>query len=378
MAFLVPVTILPYYISNRFETPKSLIIMLGVSILIFANYEKLKNIPFIVKALILFNVVNLFYSENIYYTKIAVILNVSCLLVYYFSSMITDIYKIMQAVMISGLAVSVYAWFQFFGDDPKIISTIGNSNFLGAYLIFPLFASIGLMFHMKHKVLYGCASLIIFSALLFARARGAWVGFFFGIMILIWKWKAAKIQKLLFVMTGIIILSSVWLFSPVQRQGLYDEAFSTGSLSIRVKGYALPAVKMWLKSPIIGRGMWSYRKLVYEYQSKIGQTDGTYYTTKNMNPKPRRAHNDWLETLVDGGIIGFILCAVFIIRGIFIFFAGFNSDNKLGLSCLCAIVAILVDAFFFFPFRVNSTLFMTCLTFGLMEGSCKIYQEDHF
>jgi tetratricopeptide (TPR) repeat protein len=34
----------------------------------------------------------------------------------------------------------------------------------------------------------------------------------------------------------------------------------------------------------------------------------------------------------------------------------------------CAVVAILLTAFFFFPFRINSTLFMTALMMGLTEG----------
>mgnify|MGYP001095178288 CR=1 FL=1 len=64
-----------------------------------------------------------------------------------------------------------------------VMGTIGNSNYLGAYLVFPLFALAGLVFLLKGRLRLIPLVLFVFvlGALLFTRARAGWFGFFLSL-----------------------------------------------------------------------------------------------------------------------------------------------------------------------------------------------------
>ena len=84
-------------------------------------------------------------------------MNMTCLLIFYFVSLYVDGKKalwLLMAAAFSGLLVSIVTYFQYTNHfilfkwarpGMMVMGTIGNSNYLGAYLVFPLFAQLGLL-----------------------------------------------------------------------------------------------------------------------------------------------------------------------------------------------------------------------------------------
>jgi tetratricopeptide (TPR) repeat protein len=125
------------------------------------------------------------------------------------------------------------------------------------------------------------------------------------------------------------------------------------------------------KNPVYGHGIESYRNLVYEAQAKVGQEDPEYWSNYEV-PKPRHVHNQYLEILVDGGIV----CA-----GILVWFLCFylrpawrlirecTGEKRLILgTAFFSIIAVLVSMLFYFPLKEPTSLCMIGLMIGVMGG----------
>jgi len=85
-------------------------------------------------------------------------------------------------------------------------------------------------------------------------------------------------------------------------------------------------------------------------------------------------HNEFLEILNDGGLIAAAVLALFVSTVLVHGWRVIQNDDVgireriIAASAFSSITAILLAAVFFFPFRVNTTLFMTALMLGIMES----------
>jgi len=98
---------------------------------------------------ILLNFFSFFYTKNYYYTNVAVTMNLTALLFMYFVALhLTgkSAFWLLVLTALSGVLVSIETWFEFYDKSTlfqwmtpgsMVIGTIGNSNYLGAYLLFP-------------------------------------------------------------------------------------------------------------------------------------------------------------------------------------------------------------------------------------------------
>lgn len=173
LILLVPIAIAPGILFNAFEKPKSALILAGACILAMMALRNFKRIDSKIEKILLLlvalNVLSFFYTQNPYYTRVAVTLNLSCLMIlWYVAAYSTPAWneRLLMCISISGGLVSVVAILQAYGIYWPIpwlnvgasVGTIGNSNYLGAYLVFPFFASLYLTFKkggMKWQVLNG-------------------------------------------------------------------------------------------------------------------------------------------------------------------------------------------------------------------------------
>ncbi|MBW1849523.1 MAG: hypothetical protein JRJ27_20920 [Deltaproteobacteria bacterium] len=207
LTFFAPIFVMPFILDNIFNLPKTILIMIGAFIMISiysgrfvlgkpVRYPK-TTIPVWLTLIVCLNFISFFYTQNYYYTKVAALMNICALAIFYFTSLYVDAKKsiwILSAIALSGIIVSLVAVLQF-ADSPmlfqwlktgaKTTGTIGNSNYLGAYLLFPLFSMIGLVFLLKGKRRLAPAGLLIlvFVALLFARAKASWLGLFIALPV---------------------------------------------------------------------------------------------------------------------------------------------------------------------------------------------------
>ena len=410
MTLLVPVAVLPAVLDNAFNTPKSLIIFTGVSLLLVVYFVKFfqgkavissdSSSPMWVVILVLLNFISFFYTGNYYFTKIAALMNISCLLFFFFVSLHIDESKafwIIAAVAFSGILVSMSTYLQFTGHsilfrwastEGAIMGTIGNSNYLGAYLLFPMFALSGLMFLLKGKLRLLPAGFLIFviGAFLCSRARASWLasGISLPLFFLLVK-RIHNFSVLSYIKKrpkhvigyGILVLSMIvvlWSVAPQRFHSTMEIKRWTETRTLKFRMKYLGA-SWWLfkQSPLFGTGLWSYRNMVYDAQAEINKKDPDYFKGYE-EPKPRRVHNEYLEILNDGGLVaaGFLLIFfIVVMRHGWRIIKDETITNQVRIvaaTAFSAMTGIMIAAVFFFPFRINSTMFMTVLMMGVMEG----------
>ena len=410
MTLSVPVAVLPSVLDNAFNTPKSLIIIAGVSLLLLIYFAGLfrgkpvprsnTSAPLWVAVLIFLNFLSFLYTENYYFTKIAALMNISCLLFFFFASLHIDEKKafwFLAAIAFSGILVSISTYLQFAdksilfkwaAKEGSIMGTIGNSNYLGAYLLFPLFALSGFLFLSKGKWRFVSAGFLVFvfGAFLCSRARASWLASGIAIPLLFFLVKRIHNFSLLSYIKkrpksvigyGVLILlliAILWFIAPQRFHSTMDikRWTETRTLELRMKYFR---ASWWLfkQSPLFGTGLWSYRNLVYDAQAEINKKDPDFFKGYE-EPKPRRAHNEYFEILNDGGLVaaGFLIIFFFVVmshgRRLIQDETVEKQTRIIAATAFSAVVGIMIAALFFFPFRVNSTLFMTALMMGIMEG----------
>jgi O-antigen ligase len=410
VVFAVPLFVIPRGMLNAFHAPKTSLILIGLSILFLiysARFLLGKKIllsrsstSIWIIILIAINCFSFLYTKNPYFTKIAFLMNVSSLAFFYFSSLHINRENskwFLWAICLSGLLVSVVTYLQFTGNfvlfkgvpkDIRVMGTIGNSNYLGAYFIFPLFASAGLVFLLKGKLRFVAVviAISVLGALLFSRARASWLGFgiSFPLYLLILRkiygfsvirYTRKNLKRVL--VSAVIILTlgvSLWYVSPEKfhTQMQPKNWAYLWSLKYRVKYFR---ASWWLfkQNPLFGDGLWSYRNQVYRAQAEIYKKDNNFFNDYEK-PQPRRVHNEYLEILNDGGIVA---AAALLMFFVLIMKHGWrtirnkdieNNDRVMTATAFSAIIGVMFSALFMFPFRINSTLMLTVLMMGIIEG----------
>jgi O-antigen ligase/tetratricopeptide (TPR) repeat protein len=120
--------------------------------------------------------------------------------------------QVLWAMSLTGLAVSTYAFLQFFGRDPfltsevytfessgglllRVQSTLGHSNYLGNFLLYVTPLAVGLAVASSgHARRAGLATAALSSvAILFSGTRGAWLGLAAASVVFVWMSKSGKI-----------------------------------------------------------------------------------------------------------------------------------------------------------------------------------------
>lgn len=412
LTLVVPVLVLPYVVDNAFNTPKSLSILIGVSLMaaiyclqylrgqsVFRPRTPTTKVLFL---LISLNFFSFFYTKNYHFTLIAAMMNITALLLIYFVSLYVDSKKALMLIIctaFSGTLVSIITWLQFYDiyilirwarPGEMIMGTIGNSNYLGAYLLFPLFAMLGLIFLLKGtlRLIPAVLSIFILGAFLFSRARAGWFGFFLTLPFFLYLLKlihaiplgeyirshAKELAKYGVIFLTILILLLVMAPERFYKMMDFRRVTESKALRIRMKKYFPPSIWLFKQSPLFGGGLWTYRNMVYEAQAEINRVDPDFFKDY-PSPKPRRVHNEYLEILNDGGLVAAGALTIFLVMIMGHGWAVIKDeeinfqDRIVSATAFCSIIAILLASFFFFSFRVNSTLFMTVLMMGLMEGA---------
>lgn len=195
---LMPITIVPY-IHLPYKAPKDFLIFFLAAVLLCASVDKIKAIRGwrVLLVLVALNIFSLLHTANIYYTKHAFALNVSCLAIYYYLAAFSTPKwneRLLIAVAITGIPTSIIAILQAY--DVWLImpdthssppAWIGNSNYVGAFLIFPFYAALWLIFSGKRYGKWFVINLLpIMIALVFCRARAAWVGIVVTLPLFVW------------------------------------------------------------------------------------------------------------------------------------------------------------------------------------------------
>jgi O-antigen ligase len=220
----------------------------------------------------------------------------------------------------SGVLVSVYALLQFWGVDPlhytgeidRVISTFGNADMLGDYLVFPFALALGLAVSSqgaRASTPWWLALALIGSALVVTATRGAWLGAAvvltcIGVPALRRIWRTSHRQRIRLTGVSLAVLAAFAVFvayaRPLANRGLTLSSAFTGNANGRWIIWRT-GLRGWLVHPLTG---WGPDQFGRAFERSVGQDwyalVGTIYRAEN-------AHNFLLQTLVTLGAVGLLL-----------------------------------------------------------------------
>ena len=184
----------------------------------------------------------------------------------------------------------------------------------------------------------GLGVLILVCSAFISLSRGGIIAVSFSLLFFfsLIAWKTTRYSRMFFIgVVGALILSVTWFgWDPIFRR--FEQIVdSSGQISIdrfRIWGDVLPLIKdFWLT----GSGFGTFIAVFPLYRTFPGREIYDH------------AHNDYLELLTDGGIIGFALAAWFVIA---VLRAGWKMIGRrrdryarlVGIGALCGISAMLI------------------------------------
>jgi O-antigen ligase len=222
---------------------------------------------------------------------------------------------------VSGSIVSAYALLQFVGVDPiewigdtgRVISTFGNADMLGTYLVFPFALALGLALSVRDRwrsVAWWAVAGVIGSALVATATRGAWLGAL-AIALCIgfvgWRgvWQASRRRKLVLGGLAVAAFAAIAVAIVSIRPKLAGSAATLSSLLMRLSNGRtviwLTGLRAWLTRPITGWGPDGFDRA---FQSAVG---ADWYAIVKGLQTAQNAHSFLVQTLVTLGIPGLVL-----------------------------------------------------------------------
>lgn len=228
----------------------------------------------------------------------------------------------------------------------------------------PVLLSLSLFGPWNHKgVFFNAAgtALLLFSLFL-TKARGAWLGFFIALLI----FSFIKMKKSLAVIfIGICIVAYALSPAHVKKDILSTISFKDRFVMNDV------SVKMFKDHPIIGTGINSYFQRYMSYRDdKFKDKKGSY------------AHNCYLQTAVDLGIVGLaiflnLLAAIFNVSFLRIKKMKDAYLSNLGLGVLVGIAGYCVYAAFDTSFYSLPLATLFWFSAGFLFAVTKVYERQN-
>jgi len=272
--------------------------------------------------------------------------------------------KHVKFLLISSSIVALYGIFQYFGFDPiprdvirvnwqgRAFSTMGNPNFLGAYLtlILPIASYVYVSSKEKFKIFYPG---LIYLGLLTTMTRGSWLGGFASIgfltYFLIKEKENHKYLLRLFFLFGIVTLIMnfhsggriigrfLTIGGDIQNVMVQGEAYErSGASRIFIWERVIVLIK---ESPIFGYGIETLD--IAFIKRFLGDILNHFGGIRLID----KAHNEFLHIAVSSGIPALITYLVFI--GYIVKSAlAHIKNNRIVLPLLSSIIAYLVQSFF--------------------------------
>jgi O-antigen ligase len=267
---------------------------------------------------------------------------------------------------------------------------IGNSNFLAGYAAILSFAVVGFALASKQVLLKMVGTLLfvgMFSIVVLCRSKGAFAGFALGSLCLCGTHLAIVLRRpdgngrfskwvggTLAVFATLAILAAALAFSsPKRREDFIQVARLRGeSLSQRILlGYV--GLEMWRENPWFGIGPGEFRLGFLDRMAGMlkGETGEAFATRveRLKSFKPVHVHNDYLEILIEWGVVGYLSCAAFLAANLGLAWRSIRTSAGvvygLRLGAMAGVCAALGYALFEFPFFLPSHFALVSILLGL-------------
>lgn len=268
----------------------------------------------------------------------------------FFSASFVAIYGILQY-----LNLDIYTWAEPAYLTGRITSALGQANFLASFLLLSIFSGFYLL-HLRcrdkwYRVVYFLALLIQVIALFLTASRGAWLGFIFGIfLLLIFYSRQLSKKAMVSVMASFLLLIGVAFCFPGFRNrfiSIFD--FNSGSVAIRLQIWN-DVIDNYSDKMLFGWGLNNGQEFFVRHYN----TDGALFAPVNsLNDK---AHNFVMDWFMEGGVL-------LLLAGLYLLFIVFKKviktwkDDVSSVYLGTAIGAYLFSLLFSFEFMAGAMIF---------------------
>lgn len=307
--------------------------------------------------------------------------------------------RILLAAIATATLTAVYGLMQFIGLDPLkslwvehtvamqrgIFSTLGNANMLSGYLaaLLPLVVAWFLTAPPGgRKIGWGAVALVFATTILVTGTRGAWLGgvVSLAIMIAVLVRRAIVPGAVLLKVGGILLLVAVLLSVAIAATTLFSdrppENFFWKRATLALDNYQDVSgrarliawdicLRMVAVHPVSGIGIGEFpRQFLYYRSTFFKSKDRVDYVPIVSALNYDRAHNEYLQVMVEGGLLAAIplllLILLLLIRAPAALAAVPAERLPLVAGGFCGLVAIMFDAMFSFPLHlaVSGSLFV--------------------
>lgn len=218
--------------------------------------------------------------------------------------------RIGYVMLLLAMCITFYAGYQFFTGDNTVwhfentyqgrgSGTYINPNHFAGFLelLLPLGVAYTIVGRMKpvFRVLIGYATAMILVGIGVSISRGAWIATALtltGFFVVLLFHRGFRIPALL-----ALLVIAFATFVAVPRSDLIKKRIQTSAKEVSTKEYSryqlwLPALELWREDKWLGIGPGHFNSRFPSVRPQDFQTE------------PDRVHNDYLNTLVDWGIIG--------------------------------------------------------------------------
>lgn len=337
-------------------------------------------------------------SLDAYATRM-VVAQVAVLIIWFSATLVfTDtphrLRLLVRTITIFGFFLAVFGLTQSFASPTRVywVRELAQSTAFGpfinrhhfaGYMELTLGLALGLIFagslEKEKRFIYLFAALLMGVALIMTGSRGGIVSLIAEILFLLafagvrrrrrreTEAKAGRIRKA-GLRTALALTLIIGLFAGVVLLG-GEEALSRLVGTVNLDDPTTGRAHFWsvtvdiIKAhPIVGTGLGAF-PVVY-----------TRYDSRNGLYRLEQAHNDYLQILSDGGIVGGILALGFVIMLFRMGFARRESRDKfrsgVALGALAGCFAVLVHSFFDFTLHItaNALLFLVLAALATMNG----------
>lgn len=295
--------------------------------------------------------------------------------------------KLLSASFIAAAIVSLIFLFQKIGIsiipfDTKDGSTIGNSSFMSAYLLFNIFFGMWLFYKervLQKQALYGIGIALLILSVFFSTAHGAFLSMFGGFLIFFLAWlffakkvKFARAIAISIFAAGILFGSIVSWGTLTQNKAIIDNLpgfFSSASIGARkvVWNMAWQGAK---ERPILGWGPENFNAVFTKYFNPclpLDKCGGEVWFD--------RTHNVILDNLIHSGIIGLMAYLSIFVSALFMLWRKIFREPQnwfLPSALTVALLAYFVQNLLVFDMLNTYIMFFFTLAFA---GSAAYFKD---
>jgi O-antigen ligase/tetratricopeptide (TPR) repeat protein len=308
--------------------------------------------------------------------------------------------KIIFALIVIGSLWGLYGILQYFGFDLffetpqtgrtyRVMGVMGNVNYFAEYLVGIIPAGIGWLLatdktRKRWMIFTGISIMTICLILTFTRS--AYLGFAVALVFivlffpLLQRRNVIKLNQKILLIALIISLLAIIIFifpNPANKPGTFIHTIKNRlSLeTLQEELYSGRRRTIWSftammiqDQPLVGSGLGTFPYLSLDYQAQFFQLDNNRDIFSHGYAK--HVHNEYLQLGAELGLVGLALFIAIIIAFFSYGIKGLRrmkdrQKSAIVIGLMAAMVAILFDSFFGFPFHLPATLAIFWLYLGM-------------